>query len=150
MTIWRWWQCVCSCTYCTAYMRILSWICTLAVRTLLQTLFHVTFCGWYMSRLDPVPVAIPQALWQARLVVSSQEPVMERESLASSPRRTYRATQSDYLAFVQAPPIPALVLYTAQLSNRLTHSLIRTYLSAVRNLHVMNGVGDPVVGYLIF
>ena len=97
---------------------------------------------------------------QARQVNSTLEPVVERvfdETLACSTWRTYRSAQSDYLAFCQsvlAPPIPAsedlLILYTTQLSTRLAHSSIRMYLSAVRNLHVMSGAGDPMVGYLKF
>ena len=49
---------------------------------------------------------------------------------------------------VLASSIPAsedfLIPYTTQLSTRLAHSSIRTYLSAVRNLHVMSGAGDPI------
>ena len=97
---------------------------------------------------------------QAGLVIKSLEPVVEsvfESSLAKSTWKTYRAAQADYLSFCQSinvTPIPAsedlLILYTAQLATRLTHLSIRTYLSAVRNLHIMQGVGDPMSGHLKF
>ena len=43
-----------------------------------------------------------------------------------------------------------LILYAAQLSTRLLHSSIRSYLSAVRNLHIMHGCGDSMAGRLKF
>ena len=83
---------------------------------------------------------------------------MERvfeSSLASSTWKTYRAAQEDFRKFcssINQSPIPAseelLILYTAHLSTRLAHSSIRTYLSAVRNLHVLQGKGDPMAGRL--
>ena len=72
-------------------------------------------------------------------------------SLAPSTWRTYRAAQQDFMSFcesVSRSPVPAteelLILYVACLSSRLTHSSIRTYLSAIRNLHIMSGAGDPL------
>ena len=45
-------------------------------------------------------------------------------------------------------PEDVLILYAAQLSLRLSHASIRTYFSAVRNLHIMHRAGDPLVGKL--
>ena len=79
------------------------------------------------------------------------------DSLAASTWKTYKTAQADYLAFcrsVQTSLLPAsedlLILYAAQLSTRLLHSSIRSYLSAVRNLHIMHGCGDSMAGRLKF
>ena len=49
-------------------------------------------------------------------------------------------------------PVPAteavLILFVAHLSLRLSHSSMRSYLSAVRHLHVAQGYGDPLVNAL--
>ena len=95
---------------------------------------------------------------QAGLALSSLEPVVANifeNSLATSTWKTYRAAQKDFMSFcesVQCMPLPAseevLIFYVAQLSRRLAHSSIRTYMSAIRSLHVMKGLGDPFVGKL--
>ena len=76
-------------------------------------------------------------------------------SLAPLTWRTYRAAQQDYERFctsLNKPPVPAsedmLILYAAHLSLRLTHSSIRTYFSAIRSWHILQGVGDPLAGRL--
>ena len=49
-------------------------------------------------------------------------------------------------------PVPAteavLILFVAHLSFRLSHSSVRSYLSAVHHLHVAQGYGDPLVNAL--
>ena len=49
-------------------------------------------------------------------------------------------------------PLPAseqqLILFAADLSHRLSASTVRSYLSAVRFLHVSSGHGDPLTGRL--
>ena len=76
-----------------------------------------------------------------------------RSSIADSTRTTYSIGQSTYLNFrrrFNLQPLPApeqqLILFTADLSRRLSFSTIRSYLSAVRFWHVSNGYGDPLVG----
>ena len=53
---------------------------------------------------------------------------------------------------VQCTALPAsedvLIFYVAQLSRRLAHSSICTYMSVIRSMHVMKGLGDPCVGRL--
>ena len=76
-------------------------------------------------------------------------------SLAKSTWKTYGAAQRDFMSFcesVQCTALPAsedvLIFYVAQLSRRLAHSSIRTYMSAIRSMHVMKGLVDPFVGRL--
>ena len=49
-------------------------------------------------------------------------------------------------------PLPAseqqLILFTADLSQRLSFASVRSYLSAVRFLHISQGFRDPMVGKL--
>ena len=74
-------------------------------------------------------------------------------SLAPSTWRTYGVAQSDFASFcnsIHTPPIPAsedlLIFYIAHLSLRLAHSSIRTYMSAIRNWHIVHGYSDPLTG----
>ena len=50
------------------------------------------------------------------------------------------------------PPFPAsepvLILFVAELSQRLCHSSVRCYLSAVRHWHISQGGGDPLANSL--
>ena len=80
-----------------------------------------------------------------------------KDSIADSTRRSYCTGQSAYLSFCHRfnlTPLPApeqqLILFTADMSQRLSFATIRTYLSAVRFLHVSNGYGDPLTGKLQF
>lgn len=77
------------------------------------------------------------------------------DSLAQSSRRAYRAGHSEFMQFCQrlsVTPLPAqepvLVLFVAHLSLRLAHSSVRSYLSAVRHLHIAQGFGHPLAGAL--
>ena len=74
-------------------------------------------------------------------------------SLAKSTWKTYGAAQRDFCESVQCTALPAsedvLIFNVAQLSRRLAHSFIHTYyMSAIRSIHVMKGLGDPFVGRL--
>lgn len=76
-------------------------------------------------------------------------------SLAPSSRKAYRAGQSQFVQFchrLRVPPLPAqepvLILFVAQLSLRLAHGSVRSYLSAIRHMHLAQGFGDPLAGAL--
>ena len=78
-----------------------------------------------------------------------------KDSIADSTRRSYCTGQSAYLSFCSRfnlNPLPAseqqLILFTADMSQRLAFATIRAYLSAVRFLHISNGHGDPLAGKL--
>ena len=72
-------------------------------------------------------------------------------SLAPSTKRTYATGQRRYLNFcsvTRVSPLPVtefvLCAFTASLAhNNLKHQSIKTYLSAVRNLQIITGQGDP-------
>ncbi len=74
-----------------------------------------------------------------------------RCSLAPSTRRTYAAAQRRYLEFcgrARLPPLPTsettLCSFAAAMAGEgLKHKSIKGYLSAVRNLQIMSGQGDP-------
>ena len=73
-----------------------------------------------------------------------------KNSLADSTRRSYATGQSKYLEFCQRyglTPLPAtqrqLILFAADLSLHLSYATIRSYLSAIRFLHLSNGYTDP-------
>ena len=74
-----------------------------------------------------------------------------KNSVANSTRRSYATGQSKYLEFCRRyglTPLPAtqrhLVLFAADLSLRLSYVTIRSYLSAIRFLHLSNGYTDPI------
>ena len=74
-----------------------------------------------------------------------------KDSIAESTRRAYSTGQTTYFNFCtkfNLQPLPApeqqLILFTADLSQRLSYSSIRSYLSAVRFLHIANGHPDPL------
>ena len=76
-------------------------------------------------------------------------------SLAASSSQTYKAAQKMFREFCAAcgmRPLPAseqlLILFVANLSTRVCHSTARTYLAAVRHLHISEGHGDPLKGCL--
>ena len=75
--------------------------------------------------------------------------------LAVSSQRSYRCAQTCFMEFCQRlniPPLPAakqlMLLFVAELSQRLWHSSVWSYLSAVRHLHISKVVGDPLKGLL--
>ena len=76
-------------------------------------------------------------------------------ALAPSTRRTYASAETSYKLFcakVAQPPFPAseqlLILFVADLAQRVVHSTIRTYLSAVRHRHIVQDFADPLAGTL--
>ena len=78
-----------------------------------------------------------------------------RDSLAPSSRKAYRVGQSEFMQFCHCmgvSPLPAresiLILFVAHLSLRLAHSSVRSYLSAIRHMHIVQGLGDPLAGAL--
>ena len=77
------------------------------------------------------------------------------KGVAPNTARAYKSAQSRYWAFCarfSLPPLPAseqtLILFVAELAQDLAHSTIRSYLSGVRNLHITNGLPDPLPGSL--
>ena len=76
-------------------------------------------------------------------------------SMTPSTARAYKAAQSRYVAFCarfSLTPLPAseqtLILFAAELAQDLAHSTIRSYLSGVKNLHILSGMADPLPGAL--
>ena len=77
-------------------------------------------------------------------------------SVAASTRRSYNSAQQQYYHFCQSigfrPCVPAtehvLILFVTHLAQKCCHSTIRSYLSAVRFLHIVNGQCDPLQGKL--
>ena len=71
--------------------------------------------------------------------------------------RSYGAAKRRYVVFcgeLGRPPLPAseqrLCHYVAYLAReRLAHSSIKCYLSAVRHLHVETGIGDPGIASML-
>ena len=68
--------------------------------------------------------------------------------LAESTRKTYNLAKRRYSEFASKHPLPAsehqlcqFVSYQAE--GKLCHSTIKCYLSAVRQMHVAEGYGDP-------
>ena len=76
--------------------------------------------------------------------------------LRQGTRRTYNSAQKSYINFCQSHdlcPVPAsedtILLYVTHLYlNKLKYTSVRVYLSAVRSLHIEEGVGNPIEGYL--
>ena len=74
-------------------------------------------------------------------------------SLALSSRKTYSSAQARYLNFcsrMKLNPLPAnqqqLILFAADLSQTIAYTSMRTYLAAVRHLHISKGYADPLCG----
>jgi hypothetical protein len=75
------------------------------------------------------------------------------DSLAVSSQRSYASAQANFSRFCGSLGIPAcpaseqvLLLFVADMSQRVCHSTIRSYLSAVRHLHLARGFQDPLAG----
>ncbi len=96
---------------------------------------------------------MPDCTPQTRLAITRLESLaagLIYRSLAASTHRTYRTGQAAYLRFcesINVQGLPAneqlLILFTADLSQRIGHSSIRTYLAAVRHMHVVAGLNYP-------
>ena len=91
---------------------------------------------------------------KTRLAISFLEGVAQQlieRSVAPTTARSYRSAQKFYLDFcgrLALQPIPStehtMILYVAELSQRLCYSTIQSYLSAVRHLHLTTGHKDPL------
>ena len=75
------------------------------------------------------------------------------DSLAPSLRKAYTSAQGTYGRFCHAvgePMFPAseqlLLLFVADLSQRVVHGTIRSYLATVRHAHLERGLQDPLEG----
>ena len=76
-----------------------------------------------------------------------------RMAVAPSTACSYSSAQQRYQLFCvrfSLPPLPAtehvLILFVAELAQSVCHATIHSYLSAVRNLHTIEGYQDPVAG----
>ena len=76
-----------------------------------------------------------------------------RMAVAPSTARSYSSAQLRYQQFYvhfSLRPLPAtervLILFVAELAQSVWHATIRSYLSAVRNLHITAGHPDPLAG----
>ena len=74
-------------------------------------------------------------------------------AVAPSTARSYSSAQRRYQQFCvrfSLRPLPAteqvLILFVAELAQSVCHATIRSYLSAVRNLHITAGHPDPLAG----
>ena len=68
-------------------------------------------------------------------------------SLAPSSYQTYQSSQSEWLVIHSLPAEElVLILFVAHLSLCLTHSSVRSHLSAVRHMHIVHCFSDPLLG----
>ena len=94
-------------------------------------------------------VAQPSGVAIAHLKAIAHQLV--QDSLAPSSQRAYSSAQRSFLQFchsLQVPALPAhkqvLLLYIAELSQRVAHSTVRSYSLAIRHMHLSNGFPDPL------
>ncbi|XP_048578830.1 uncharacterized protein LOC125560693 isoform X2 [Nematostella vectensis] len=83
------------------------------------------------------------------------------KALAINTKRTYHAGEKQFIDFClmnrlfdsHGDILPAsestLIYFVTFLARRVKHGTIRTYLAAVRNMHIENGFQDPIQGRLI-
>ena len=76
-------------------------------------------------------------------------------SLAPNSNKTYKSAQKIFKNFCLScgrSPLPAseqlLILFVADLADRVCYTTARTYLAAVRHMHIAQGYGDPLKGCL--
>ena len=74
-----------------------------------------------------------------------------RDSLAMSSQKAYRSAQNVFLQFCSSLQLPALptseqvlLLFIADLSQRVCQGTARSYLAAIRHLHLASGLPDPL------
>ena len=94
----------------------------------------------------------------ARLDVGRLEAVAKelcRASLAPSSSKTYQSAQKIFTEFCLTcgkTPLPAseqlLILFVADLADRVCFSTASTYLATIRHMHIAQGYGDPLKGCL--
>lgn len=75
------------------------------------------------------------------------------ESLAANTRRSYSTAERQYISFclrIGADPLPAseltLCMFATMLAQRIRPQSVNNYLFGVRNLHIMNGLPNPLTG----
>ena len=127
------------------------------------TLSPVTIHWYYTSgppatRSCSISSVGPPSAGPTRLDISRLEDIASElceASLANSSRKTYTAAQNVFMDFCKScgkSPMPAseqlLIPFVADLSLRTFYSTARTYLAAVRHLHISHGYGDPLDGRL--
>ncbi len=88
------------------------------------------------------------------LVVARLEGIAQglvQDSRAASSQRAYHTAQKSFGSFCASLGIPAvpasehlLLLYVAHLSQHVCHATVRSYLSAIRHLHLSHGFQDPL------
>ncbi len=121
---------------------------------------RLTFLSLY-PQAHPTPTVIPPALVdllisQAGLDVTALDHLVERyfhDALAPSTQRTYAPAQSRYINFchlvlISPFPVtePGLCRFAAQSAQeRLSHSSIKGYFSAIRHLQIARGFPDPSI-----
>lgn len=95
----------------------------------------------------------PTGLDVCRLAAVAED--LCKSSLAHTSQKTYKSAQKLFLEFCRecnTPALPAseqlLILFIADLSARVCYSTARTYLAAIRHLHISHGYGDPLQGCL--
>lgn len=75
------------------------------------------------------------------------------QSLAPSTQKTYKSGKTKYINFCTQSsydPLPVreamLCKFAASIANQgLKHTTIKSYLSAIRHMQIMSGLGDPFV-----
>ena len=84
-----------------------------------------------------------------------------RWGLAWTTQRTYSSGEKSFVTFClmnrlvsdRGDILPAsegtLIYFASHLARTVRHSTIKTYLAAVRNLHISCGHGDPLMGKLL-
>ena len=96
---------------------------------------------------------------QTRLDVQALDRAVElyfSEGLASSTRKAYNSAKKRYAVFCRErrlTPLPVtehqLCQFISHLANeKLCHSTIKCYLSAIRHLHIAEGYGDPGISHM--
>ena len=99
--------------------------------------YHTSYCNYYAA-INPIGL-------------EGLATDLVNNSFASSSRRSYTSAQRHYVQFCECLnfiPIPAterqLVLFVAELAQRLSHSTVRSYLSAIRHMQIAEDLGDPL------
>ena len=101
-----------------------------------------------------VPSVMLQSIRQLATFYNKEESIAEGpnpNSQAASSRKANGSSQASYHQFcrkLNLAHLPtskdSLILFVAELSQRVSYSTTRSYLSAVRHLHTSKGYGDPL------
>ena len=111
-----------------------------------------------ISYTDPNCTVPAADIRETRLDILILEEMAEdylQSGITPNTAKAYRSAQTRYLTFCQQinkPPLPAsehlLILYVAELAQSVSHATIRSYLSAVQHLHIINGWSNPLTDAL--